>query len=107
MLVTIISIVLVVYGLAKSLYIANTRRQGRVLNYDISVLGEKEQREFYNLVSNLLSNITFFIGVGLYFINLTSDYGIYFGILFIVGVIVLDYVFIKNVFPKEYKNLRG
>jgi hypothetical protein len=107
MIGTVISGILVIYSVAKSLYIATTRKNGRVLKYDITSLSQKDQKEFNNLVSNLLSNITFFLGIALYLIDTSTEYGLYIGILFLIGVAVLDFIFIKRVIPKEYEKLRG
>lgn len=103
----VIAGVLVVYSVIKTLLIIRSKKDGKVLGYDLRVLTEKNAKEFQNLITNLLSNLTFFFGTTLYLLNVYTDYGLYIGIAFVLLVAYFDYYFVKKLFPKEYKRIRG
>ena len=107
MIATIIAGFLVVFSVIKTLLIARSKKDGKLLSYDMEVLNEKEAREFSNFITNLLSNLTFFYGTLLYVLNIYTEIGTYLGIGFLVLAIVQDIYFIRVLFPKEYKKIRG
>ncbi len=107
MIALIMSGTLVVYSVVKTLYIANSKKNNKLIGYDVSVLNDKDAKEFSNYITNLLSNLTFFYGTLLYVLDVYTDYGIYIGIAFVALTAIQDYYFIKKLFPREYKRLRG
>ncbi len=104
---TVIAVVLVVYSVGKTLWIASTKKGGTVMGYDIEVLSERKAKEFQNFITNLLTTLTFFFGMILYLIDIYTEWGLYTGIIFTVVVILLDIYFVRRLFPREYKKIRG
>ncbi len=104
---TIIAVVLVVYSVGKTLWIASSKKGGTILGYDLEVLGDKHAKEFQNFITNLLTTLTFFFGMILYIVDIYTEWGLYTGIFFVVAIGLLDYYFIKKLFPREYKRIRG
>ena len=104
---TIIAGFLVILSVVMTLIIARSKKDGKLLSYDMEVLNEKDAREFSNLIANLLSNVTFFYGVILYVLDMYVDYGLYIGIGLLILTVIQDIYFIRVLFPKEYKKIRG
>jgi len=99
--------ILLVYSLVKSVYVMKKKSEESVFGYDTTNLSDKDRREFSNLVTNTLSNLTFFYGTITYVVNVYTKYGIITGIGLIVLVVIQDYYFTKKLFPREYNRIRG
>ncbi|XMB87392.1 hypothetical protein RJG79_06220 [Mycoplasmatota bacterium WC44] len=102
----ILASVLVVYSMAKTLYLIKTKKENKLLNFDLSILKSDKRKEFSNYVTNLFSNLTFFYGMIIYLVDLYSDYELLIGIILIILTIIQDYYFIKKVFPNEFNKLK-
>ena len=107
MISTILAGILLAYSLVKSVYVMKKKSDESVFGYDTSKMSDTDKREFSNLVTNTLSNLTFFYGTIVYVVNLYTKYGIIVGIGLIVLVVIQDYYFTKKLFPREYNRIRG
>ena len=107
MIATILAGILLAYSLVKSVYVMKKKSDESIFGYDTSNLSDKDKREFSNLITNTLSNLTFFYGTIVYVVNIYTKYGIITGIALIVLVILQDYYFTKKLFPREYNRIRG
>lgn len=107
MIASIIAGILIAYSLVKTVWIAKSKTDSKLLGYDIFVFNDKEAREFSNLITNLLTTLTFLYGTTLYVANIYTDYGLIIGIALLILVIVQDIYFIKVFLPKEYNRMRG
>ncbi len=107
MIATILAGILLAYSLVKSVYLMKRKSEESVFGYDTSGLSDKDKREFSNLITNTLTNLTFFYGTIVYVVNIYTDYGIITGIGLLILVIIQDYYFTKSLFPREYNKIRG
>jgi|GEM_PF-6322388 len=103
----VIAAIVVLYSTFKTVYIGRRKTESTLLGYDMTVFDIKKAKEFSNLIVNGLVNATFIVGVIIFIIDYTTEFGMIAGIVLAVLVIVIDIVMLKVLIPKEYEKMKG